>query len=213
MPYPLPRDLRIPDDWAIIAGADTGTYMSGAIIGISPERDLFVLEEFPNYQYAGGIIELTGMTISEWVRWFGTALARYTGKPKNHAWADANTTFRSEIAHGLTLMPNPITLDVRTEITREYQLGGHIHFAPWLRVLPFEMEAAKFPDEPTVSGKFVRIKKADHTLDCLEHAASRRPRSKRLLPSAPKETLLEQLYREHRVKSLGPSGDPHLGGV
>src|SRR6187549_1983051 len=117
----LPRDLVIPEGWAIIAGADTGTYMSGVICACSPEREIFVLEEFPNYQYAGGIIETIGMTVGEWVQWFGTTLQKYTGKPKNGAWADANTTFRTEIAAGLTLLPNKIHLEVRTEVTREYQ--------------------------------------------------------------------------------------------
>ena len=64
----------------------------------------------------------------------------------------------------------------RTDTAREYFKQYKVWLAPWLSVLPFELENAKWPAEASAAGKFARIKDRDHTLDCLEHVLSRRPR-------------------------------------
>jgi hypothetical protein len=81
-------------------------------------------------------------------------------------------------------------------------------FAPWLDLIPYEIEHAKWPDGTTGAGKFERIKEHDHSLDCVEHALSRRPRSKHIFTSG-KKSFLQQHWDAHRTTNLG--GDPHLG--
>ena len=168
--------LRIPKSWEIWAGADTGTFMGGAIGAIDPNFELYVLEEFPNYRYTGdGTIELVNMTVGEWVKWFATRLKHWTKQSRNTAWVDANTTFKTEIAHGFSFRMNRKDLELRTEITREYVRNNRIHFMPWLEIIPYEMEEAHFPEEESPSGKYKRVKTKDHCLDGVEHICSRRP--------------------------------------
>lgn len=209
------NDLKIPRSWEIIAGADTGTYMSGLIAAISPSYDLYALEEFPNYHYVGdGNIELLGWTVSEWRQRFARSLRRYTGQRRFHAWVDANTTFKTEIGNGLSFKMNKKRLELRTEITREYVRNGRFHVAPWLEVLPYEMEEASFPEQETIGGQFVRIKRKDHTLDCAEHICSRRPNPE--FTEQPKETgrhkAIQAHLRQHsRMDRQDRYDDPHLG--
>lgn len=208
-----PSDLKLPRSWEIYAGADTGTYMSGVIAAISPDLDLYCLEEFPNYRYVGdGTIELVGETVSEWIRRFALRLRYWTKQPKVSAWVDANTTFKTEIAHGLRFRMNRRPLELRTEITREYVRNHRVHLAPWLVNLPYELEEAKFPEQESAgSGKLVRIKHKDHTLDCLEHICSRRPHpdfdlGKHVLPGA-----MEQFVAQHKRLNMPGGVDPHMG--
>lgn len=203
--------LRVPPDWEIVCGADTGTYMSGAIIAIEPGDDggAFVLEEFPNYTYVGGSVELIGETVSEWVRRFADRIKHFTNRDRHVAWVDANTTFKTEIGHGLTLLGNKIHLEVRTEVTREYFKQGRIWLAPWLRVLPHELEKAEWPPESTITGKFVRIKRDDHTLDCVEHVLSKRPRNRWIRGKQDKQLWVER-YTGKRLMERKQS-NPHLG--
>lgn len=205
------EDVRIPHTYDIIAGADTGTYMSGLIAAISPTFDLVVLEEFPNYHYVGdGTIELLGLTVNEWMRGFASRMAHWTKKRKFGAWADANTTFKTEVGYGLSFRMNRKVLELRTEITREYTRNGRIHFMPWISVLPYEMEEAKFPEKETVGkGRLQRIKHKDHTLDCLEHICSRRPHPN--FKDAPaKERAIDRFVAAHRRPNT-QGEDPHLG--
>jgi hypothetical protein len=211
--HPTPDALRIPDDWEILAGADTGTYMAGLICAIPPTDDppVYVLEEFPNYHYVGGTIELSGFTVRQWIARFAMRLRHYTHDTRNHAWVDRNTTFVTEIAHGLTLRRNHIHGEVRTEVTREYFQLGKVLLAPWLTVLPYEVEHAKWPDHETSSGRFVRAKSKDHTLDCLEHICSRRPLSVRTTGQA-KPRFLDRYLTAHQHTPTGPA-DIHLGDL
>lgn len=205
------EDLRIPRTHDIIAGADTGTYMSGLIASISPDYDLYVLEEFPNYHYVGdGTIELTGITVREWMKGFATRMKFWTKKQKFGAWADANTTFKTEVGYGLRFKMNHKVLELRTEITREYTRNGRIHLMPWIAVLPYEMEEAKFPEQETAgSGRYQRIKHKDHTLDCLEHICSRRPHPN--FKDAPaKNRAIDAFVAAHR-RPNSQGEDPHLG--
>jgi len=207
-----PDSLRIPRDWWIEAGADTGTYMGGAICAISPKYDLYVLEEFPNYHYTGdGTIELTGMTVGEWIKWFALRLRHYTRQTKNFAWVDANTTFKTEVAHGFRFKMNKKALDLRTEVTREYMRNGRIHFMPWLKVIPYEFEEAAWPEEETNSGRYLRVKKKDHCLDGVEHVCSRRPHPdfKTMEKAVKPGSLQDMLNRSAHARPR--EIDPHLG--
>jgi hypothetical protein len=203
--------LRIPKSWEIWAGADTGTFMGGAICAIDPHFELYILEEFPNYRYTGdGQIELVGMTVAEWFKWFGTRVRHYTKKRSNEAWVDANTTFKTEVAHGLTFRMNRKSLELRTEILREYFRNGRVHLMPWLEVIPRELEEAKFPDEETAAGKYQRIKKKDHCLDGVEHVASRRPHPDFDMQDARQKSGIQRLLEQHRQLPSRPY-DMHLG--
>jgi len=206
-----PDDLVIPDSWDIVAGADTGTYMSGLIGAIPPEDEppLYILEEFPNYHYVSGTIELLGLTVREWIADFSARLRHYHGEGPVCAWVDRNTTFTSEIGDGLAFERNSIHLELRTEITREYFQHNRIWLAPWLRVLPYELEHASWPDSPTRAGRYTRKKEKDHTLDCLEHICSRRPISTHQTGNAPVR-FLDQYLQQHGTRPQGPQ-DAHLG--
>lgn len=172
------EDLSVPDGWEVIAGADTGTYYSAGIVAFSPDGEAFVLDEFPNYRYVAGEAERDeSLTIPEWARWVTDAAQRYHAR--GGYLADKNSQFKKELAnYGMALIPSTHPLETRTEITREYFEHKRIWFAPWLEILPFEIENAEWPEEATLAGKFQRLKKKDHTLDWLEHILSRRPRGR-----------------------------------
>lgn len=206
------ESLVVPDDWDVIAGADTGTYMSGVIGAIPPEDEppIYILEEFPNYHYVGGQIELTGLTVRRWMEHFGQRLQHHSRSQTVFAWVDRNTTFTQEVSEGLAFERNFIHLELRTEITREYFQAGRIFLAPWLTILPYELEYATWPDEATPGGRFTRRKRHDHTLDCLEHVASQRPISTHTAPEGPKR-FLDQYLAQNRKLGEGRRKDVHLG--
>lgn len=174
----IPRieDLSIPNGWEIVSGADTGTFSSAGCVAFSPDGDAFVLAELPNYRYVGGSPELNeDLTIPEWSQQVVRTIADLGGRPD--AWADKNSQFKREVAnYGLHLMGATHGVETRTEIAREYFTQNKIYFAPWLSVLPFEIENAQWPDEASAAGKFARVKDRDHSLDWLEHILARRPR-------------------------------------
>ena len=206
-----PDDLQIPSDWEIVAGADTGAYMSGLIGAIPPidEPPLYILEEFPNYHYVGGQIELLGITVREWMALFGARLRHYSQTDTVFAWVDRNTTFVSEVGEGLGFARNFVHLELRTEITREYFAQDRIRMAPWLTVLPYELEYAAWPDANTTAKRYTRKKVKDHTLDCLEHICSQRPIATEGRPSDSKR-LIDKLLAENRREHQGPT-DIHMG--
>lgn len=212
-------DLAIPSDWPLLVGFDTGTYLSAAFTVFCPDPyAALTIAEFPNYRYVGGDIELLDLSNAEWAR---TVHAAYThlrpGTTKVHGWVDVNSQFKREfVRYGLLLHGNRRRLEYRVEVTREYtqtRPGDPVrwYFAPWLRVLPYEMEHAHWPDVSTTGGRFERVKSDDHTLDCVEHVLSRRPRVRRTRRQDP-ETFLQRYLREHRRpdRDLRPA-DRHLG--
>jgi len=207
------KDIRIPRDWEIVGGADTGTFMGGCIAAIDPNYELYVLEEFPNYRYTGdGSIELIGMTVGEWFKAFGTAMRFWTKQAKNYAWVDANTTFKTEVSHGLRFKMNKKDLELRTEITREYNRNGRIHLMPWLSVIPYELEEAHFPEtESAGTGKYRRLKEKDHCLDGLEHICSRRPHPDFENSTKREKTGIAKLIEDNTRQDHVRQGDPHLG--
>lgn len=189
--------------------------MSAMICAVCPDPlTLFFLEEFPNYRYVSNEIELLGFSVPEWAHMVHAAYQKY--KPNTtrvHLWCDSNTQFRSELAHyGLQLTSNFRALELRVEIAREYMQAKEprrCFLAPWLKILPYELEHAEWPDETTSAGKFVRLKTSDHTLDCLEHICSRRPRSKLLLKEK-HPTFLQRFLKENKWEKPGVA-DVHLG--
>lgn len=203
------EDLRVPDGWDIVSAVDTGTYYTAVSVAFSPDGTAFVLEEVPNYRYVMGVPERDeAVTIPTWVRQLERARQRVGGRPV--FWADRNTQFKLELrAYGIGLLPSPLPLEARTEITREYFQHGRVYLAPWLEVLPFELENAAWPEEASLSGKFQRVKDRDHTLDCLEHVLSRRPYGKPAKKDKKYPTWVENWMG--RPKKLPQTKNPHLG--
>lgn len=206
-------NLPLPERYTITAGADTGTYCSAVIAAVADDPlEVLVLEEFPNYRYVSGEIELLDYSIGDWCDWYRESWERYSPRQSARAWCDPNTQFRSEYAtHRVTLLLNKKSLDVRTDIARSYINAKKqcVWLAPWLDVLPYEIERAAWPRNETSAGKFTREKRNDHTLDCLEHLLSRRPRG-RVVTREKRDTFLDRMFKELArtdVKRI----DRHLG--
>lgn len=206
-------NLVVPDGWDVVGGADTGTFTSGVLVMFSPEGEAFIIDEFPNYRYVSGTIELNDqLTIPNWCQ-----MVYHAGKSARMGavclWADKNTQFKREFNnqtdYSILLESNLTPLEARTEISREYFQHDKVWLAPWLTVLPFELENARWPEEATAAGKFARVKDRDHTLDGLEHVLSKRPRGKGLNHKNDNRTWAESYYNRS-FKSTTPR-DAHLG--
>jgi hypothetical protein len=197
----------VPSNWTVISGADTGTHYSALTVAFDPNGTAYVLEEFPNYRYVAGAIERDEtMSIPQWCGQTGKRVRQLGGRPD--FWADPNTQFKNEMRHyGVGLLPEKSSKETRTEITREYFQNNRIYLAPWLTVLPFELENAAWPEEASMSGRFERVKDRDHTLDCLEHILARRPEGKPIESAKPARTWAES----QGLKRRDQSGNIHLG--
>lgn len=206
---PTRENLIVPEGWEIGKAADTGTFSSAALVMFNQDGEAFVIDEFPNYRYVSSVIELDeSSTIPSWCREVKQRCDLLGSRPI--FYADKNSQFKREyINYGLQLLANNTPLETRTEISREYFTHNAIHLAPWLKILPFELENASWPEEASASGKFARVKDRDHTLDCLEHILSKRPRGKwAMKDSTPKrwiETFVgpAALRRKRRDSHLG----------
>jgi hypothetical protein len=205
------EDLEIPPGWEIVGGCDTGNFTSGLLMAFDQDGSAYILAEFPNYSYkADGKPEVNDfLTIAGWANWI--ASQRATWDDKSTYWADANSQWKSELrAHGVNLMGNTTPRETRVSIAREYFEQGKVFLAPWLDILPYELENARWPEEPGSSGKFERIKHNDHTLDPLEHILSKRPRGKIEARKKRFNSFIEEhLDREGVGKRF--ESDPHLG--
>lgn len=201
-------EFRLPDGWDVVSAADTGTFYTALSVAFSPGGDAFVIGEHPNYRYVAGLPERDEqITIPEWSRRVLTSVTTAGGRP--NFWADKNSQFKVELQrYGLTLLASTLPLETRTEITREYFQHNRIWLAPWLDILPFEIENAQWPEEATAAGKFARVKDRDHTLDCLEHILSRRPIGDGVRPPVRPATWLDSAYPGARKRR---SWNPHLG--
>lgn len=203
--------IQIPPRATIIAAADTGTFMSAVICAITEGPCCFVLEEFPNYRYVSTEIEIGDLAVPEWTRRVVDRMRHYKVRPV--CWCDPNTQFRQECRrYGLSLLGNTVGPELRTEVAREYFQNDRIFLAPWLEILPYELEIAQWPAETARSGRFERLRKSDHTLVCLEHVLSRRPRAA-IDKKKKKPTFLERYLAEQRstYPKAGVRPDPHLG--
>ena len=203
----LRERLSIPDGWEIVGGADTGTYYSAGLVAFSPDGDAFVLEEFPNYRYIAGTAERDeSISIPQWAKRVHSRVITLGGR--SGLWADPNSQFKGELTnYGLQLLPARAPVETRTEIAREYFEHGRIYLAPWLDVLPFEIENASWPEEASLSGKFARVKDRDHSLDWLEHILAKRPMGNRAQAPAKWGSWL----REQRRGDRKSTGNIHMG--
>ena len=201
----LQERLRVPTNWTIMGGADTGTFYSGLLVAFSPDGDAYVLDEFPNYRYIAGSPERDeALSIPGWALGVTTRTLQLGGRCS--FWADANSQFKGELRnYGITLLPAIVPVETRTEIAREYFQHDHIYLAPWLQILPFELENAQWPEEASLSGKFARLKDRDHTLDPLEHVLARRPRGRPVEAQKPPGQWADQF------RSISRTGNIHVG--
>lgn len=199
-------DLVVPTNWEIVGGADTGTYYTALLVAFSPDGDAFVIDEFPNYRYVAGAPERDEtLSIPSWAGGVVNRTMSLGGRP--NFWADKNSQFKGELRnYYLNLLPASAPVETRTEITREYFEHNRIFFAPWITVLPFEIENAAWPEEASVSGKFSRVKDRDHTLDCLEHILARRPYGRYL-----KSPQFSSWAESMGLKRKSREGNVHLG--
>lgn len=191
---PTLDDLNVPPNYDIVGGADTGTMYTAAYAAFDPEGFCYVISETPNYRYVGNEIERDPtVSLQSWYAtlkndagMIGAILAFY---------ADHNTQFDQEMwLHGkMAILPGENHPEARTEVAREYFQHDKILFAPWLEVLPYEVEMATYPPEETSTGRWRRIKENDHTLDCLEHILAQRPKGRRAKPKR-KRLWVEQQY-------------------
>jgi hypothetical protein len=203
--------LTIPDGWDIVGGADTGTYTSAVLVAFSPEGDAFVLEEFPNYAYIAGVPELDeSASIPSWSA--GVALCLTHHGARGAFWADKNSQFKRELRrYGIHLSANNTPFEARTEITREYFTHNRVWLASHLKVLPFELENAKWPETASSAGRFTRVKDRDHTLDSLEHVLSKRPQGTWAQLNLEPKRWIDGFVQGVKVAGPGPSPNPHLG--
>lgn len=199
--------LVVPTGWEIVGGADTGTHYSAVLVAFSPSGDAFVLEEFPNYRYLAGTPERDeSISIPQWARRVSHRCMQLGGRP--NFWADPNTQFKGELRnYNITLLAARVPVETRTEVTREYFEHKRVWLAPWLNVLPWELENAAWPAEASASGKFQRIKDRDHTLDGLEHILARRPYGRRPIT----DIQLGSYAASAGWKTKRTGGNVHLG--
>ena len=209
------ENLKLPHDWAVTLGADTGTYCAAVVVAVSPEGTAYVLDERTNYRYVANTPELDdASSIVRWTDEVCRMAALWQTRPL--AWVDSNSQFKQECRHhGLQLLANQRGREVRTEATRQYFQHDQIFLAPWLSLVPYELEAAQWPDQATAAGKYERVKVNDHALDCVEHVLSRHPRGQ--APRTPRPLIPEagtiQWYGSPlRKKVRRPPVDTHLGG-
>ena len=204
----LDRDhFHLPVGWDVVGGADTGTFYTALNVAFSPSGDAFVIDEFPNYRYVAGMPERDeDITIPGWASTVVVKSQAVGARPA--FWADANSQFKTELRnYGITILADRSMKEQRTEIAREYFQHCRIWLAPWLRVLPFELENAAWPEETSASGRYERVKDKDHTLDCLEHILVRRPLG-RGVATGPQFTTWAQ---SAGLKQLHKGGNAHLG--
>ena len=214
-PDPVREALRLPSDWTVELGVDTGTYCAALIVALSPEGQAVVVDELTNYRYVANTPELhDDSSIGRWCDGVKRLAALWQTRPV--AWVDSNSQFKEECRHhGLHLLANHRGREVRTEAARQYFQHGQIFLAPWLSILPYEVESAQWPDLTTAAGRYERLKTNDHVLDCLEHVLSRHPRARRR-PDPPVLTAVpgsvQWLGSPLRPRARSRATDPHLGG-
>ena len=148
-------DLRLPHDCQLYLAADTGTFLSALIVAIDTDNHAVALAEFPNYRYISDQCELNDISTPEWATTVVATMTRLGGIAT--AWADPNSQFKEEMRrYGLRLVGNKTRLETRVSIAREYFANERVHLAPWLQVLPYELENAKWPDLASATGKIGR---------------------------------------------------------
>lgn len=204
-------NFQVPAHWEVFGASDTGTFTSGLLATLSPSGDLIFFYEQPNYRYIGGRHEFDDeSSITSWKR---TMRGHMDACGVRGLWADMNSQFKRELLaapYSIVLYGAKARLEQRSEILREYFQHGKVFLAPWLEVLPYELEQAQWPPETTAGGRFQRLKKQDHTLDGAEHIAALRPRSPQV-EAEPDDRFWIEGYLGHSVRSGRTAGNPHMG--
>lgn len=189
-------NLKIPDNWTIVGGADTGSVYAGVVAAFDDANppNMYILDECNNYRYVATEIEKSDtMTLSQWYRDLRAMSVRYGGNCT--FWVDSNAQMKHDaaVSCGVALMASHRGVEERTEIFREHFQNNRIWFAPWLEVVPYECEIARFPPGETSTGVWRRVKEKDHSLDCCEHMASQRPTGKPVAQTKKKLWIEEHL--------------------
>ena len=213
---PTRENFKLPHDWNIEIGADTGTYCAAVVVAVSPDGQAYILDELTNYRYVANTPELDQE--SSIVRWCQDLLKMAAiWKTRPIAWVDSNSQFKSEcLHHGVHLLANKSGREVRTEAARQYFQHNQITLAPWLGLVPYELEYAQWPAQTSSAGKYERLKVNDHALDCVEHVLSRHPRAKGPEKSPlmhPLPGSVQWLGSPVRKKKRQLPADSHLGGL
>lgn len=207
--------LQLPAHTEYLMGARLiGRFYSAVILAAIPEYPVLVVSEIPNYHYVGdGEIELAGMTPVEWAETVVREFRSFAGKnARCSAWADEDTEYdpdvrrRSKLYLKLNIKRGP---ELRTSTAREYFQENRVFLMPWLKVLPYEIGRARWPDEAAKAYQ-VRATDHDYTLSAFEQAISRRPRGTQVVTRTARN-FLEKLRMERNISAR--KVDPHLGGM
>lgn len=204
---PTPDNLLIPGHFMRVCGFDTGTYTGAVPITVDEHGVVYFLGEFCNYRYIGGVIERIESALIPEMASRLKGFLQMLGGTWQHP-ADWNSQFRDEWrGYGFHFRNGERAPDLRTERMREYFQHGKAFFAPWLTVLPYEVERARFPDSPNSAGRLIRLSENDHLLDAAEHACAT---VKRRTADAPRG---EKPYARQIDRFLAEKGQrPMTGG-
>lgn len=208
--------LSLPSHTEYSMGARLfGRFYSAVVLAAIPEYPVMVVAEIPNYHYVGdGEIEEKGMTPVEWAESVVREFRSFAGKDARcSAWVDKETEYdpdvrrRSKLYLKLNKTRGP---ELRTSTTREYFQENRIVLMPWLKVLPYEIGRARWPDEGAKTYQIRVADSGDFTLHALEQAISKRPRGTELA-AQPTTSALEKIRLARNVSAR--KYDPHLGGM
>jgi hypothetical protein len=193
-------------------GAFAGRFSSAVIVALLPDHPVLVIDEIPNYKYAGdGEIELIGLSIKQWGEKVVSTWRSYAGTTAASAWVDPKTEFTKEMQRcHLRLRKNlghgP---EVQTAVLREYITENRVMFAPWLELLPTELGRARWPDEQ-VSSYQIRARGQDYTLCALEQVISRRPTASARYDRPVKHWITKRIQDAHLFIT---KSDSHMGDL
>jgi hypothetical protein len=206
-----PDNLKVPSYFIPEAGADYGTYHSALQCVADEDGNLFVLFEFANYHYVSGTPErILEFGLDDFGRNVTRSQERIGVPGKWWYRGDENSQWIAELDHvGIKSISGEPDIERRTEVLRTLLNRGKVFLAPWLSLLPQELEWSHYPPRLSTTGRNRRVKKNDHVLDCLEHIACFRPEARKRKVRGPK-TLME-LMREG-TPNLGAT-DPHMAGL
>ncbi len=212
MPAPVITALKIPETWVTWCGIDFGSHYSAVFCGFDPRGHARALAEVANYRYMSGEIEFVkSMSLDVWAKQV-LDTAELLGR-KWRYFGDANLQMRRELrnTYGIHIEIGVPDLELRCDVTRTFFQHDRILLAPWLDILPQEIERAKFPPHGTNSlGYYRRVKGDDHELDCLEHVCARRGQGK-VIPKEAPASPLRLLIGDAKLKDPRECWDPHIG--
>jgi hypothetical protein len=207
-----PDNLNLPKWYELIGGFDHGTYWSAMVCAVNENNELFVLYEYPNYHYVANTIErIENYGLNALSRDLETTY-RHLGVSGIVHRGDPNSQWKRELGIlGITARNGEPSIDRRVEILRQAFDDQRVFLAPWLTVLPKELEWARYPSDESISGNNKRVKTSDHTLDCLEHAIAARVMASAPITPVPTSPIIAMIREAKRLPQPNEMGDPHLG--